>query len=173
MKIFEEGNILEAAIGRPNGMLWDISGGYAQMVVHIDSESIDQFRLGGHYDFACVPIRDVMFFCVKYGQYGHTNWMSAPYSPHLSDSHELVIYESGTGMPLFICLVRTDDGVIIDTDSMVLGNSFSNAVAGLSAELRHQEFDMGTYQRTIQAVYQQIPTDEELASLAEIRYSID
>ena len=170
MQILARGEILKDAVGKPNCMQWNITDGHAFMIVHVDGESVERYKLGGHYDFACVPIGNVLFFCVKYGR---EDWISAPYTPHLSRDWRYVEYESGKGMPLSVCLVRTDDGMIVDMDFMVLGNGFSNAVSCLSAELMRQTFDPRAYDQTIQAVYRQIPTDRELASLTEIRYSID
>lgn len=173
MQMFAKGQVLEEAIGMSNCMMWNISDGHAWMAVHVDGKSIDRYRLGGHYDFACVPIRDVLFFCARYGQHGYVNWMSAPFSPHLAEDRKYGLYEPGKGMPLSVLLVRTDDGMIVDMDFMVLGNDFSNTVSRLSSELLRQKFDPEAYNRTIQAVYQKIPTDEELAAQAKIRYSID
>ena len=170
MIILSKGTVLENYIGAASGITWNIDNDGATVIVRVERDMLQQYKLGGHYDFACVPIKDTLFFCVKWGD---NDWISAPFSPHLSGSFKTSVYEKGKGMPLTVLLVCTDNGVIEDMDLMGLGTDFSNEISSISKALLSENFDINKYRNTIETVYQEFESDEELANISEIKYSID
>ncbi|MCR4925552.1 MAG: hypothetical protein K5917_04605 [Clostridiales bacterium] len=170
MDILSKGQIFEEFIGQPSCMRWDIDKNGAKMIVQLSSDLIESFKLGGHYDFACVPINDILFFCARWN---NSEWLSAPFSPHLSQSFSFQEFKKGEGMPLNVLLICTDTGELIDMDFMGLGTDFSNKVYELNKKLYSKPFNADSYFEDINRVYSEYANDEELVKLSDIKYSID
>ncbi|MCR4925424.1 MAG: hypothetical protein K5917_03955 [Clostridiales bacterium] len=163
------GQVFEEFIGQPSCIRWEMRE-HARLIAQLSSDIIVNFKLGGHYDFACTPIDNIMFFCARWGE---NDYLSAPFSPHLADYYKPCVYEEGEGMPLEILLICTDTGELVDMDFLVLGNDFSNQISRLSEKLLKESFDNEEYSRSIAEVYQKFATDNEIAELTDIKYSID
>lgn len=165
-----KGTQIEQFKGAQTGVVFDINenGGFLFFVV--DEPHLEQYKLGGHYDFWCTTFNETLFFAVKLRD---NCWSSAPYSPFMSKGYKPVFYPKGTGMNLVVALISNADGIIKDMDFMVLGNSFSNAINALNKNILDKGFNPVRHQMTIQSVYQKYMTDEELTNQPGAKYSID
>lgn len=167
---FGIGTRIPQFVGEQSGIMLNLDAYGGQLFFIIDEKHLAEYKLGGHYDFWCLKISDVIFFGVKLGKNPHA---AAPFTPYLSPDYVGDYYESGTGMPLRIALISNADGIVKDFDFLVLGNNISNELIALCEEIRKKPFNRKKYQETIQMVYSLFPTDEHISLLAECTYSID
>ena len=170
MLYFGKGTKLEQFIGSRTGIMLDLNEDGGQLLFIMDEEHLEQYKLGGHYDFWCTSFNETLFFAVKLRD---NQWASAPYSPFLSTGYNPSYYLKGKGMGLSIALVSTKDGVIKDFDFLVLGSTFSNAITKLNEDILSKGFNPVKHQMTVHAVYQKFSTDEELVRQPGATYSID
>lgn len=168
--IYRKGSVLKQFIGSPSSMMFDNIDGVAYLFVHVSPDWLGKMKLGGQYDFACGQIEDTIFICAKWG--GNA-WSSMPYSPHLANGEFPEVYESGFGMPLNVILVNTQNGEIVDMDLMSLSNEFSNSLSRISKELRAKEFNRSKHISTINKVYEQYATDNELVEVLPYKCHVD
>lgn len=170
MLYFGKGTKLEQFIGSRTGIMLDLNEDGGQLLFIMDEEHLEQYKLGGHYDFWCTSFNETLFFAVKLRD---NQWTSAPYSPFLSTGYNPSYYLKGKGMRLSIALVSTKDGIIKDFDFLVLGSTFSNAITKLNEDILSKGFNPVKHQMTVRAVYQKFSTDEELVRQPGATYSID
>ena len=170
MQRLEIGTRVPQFVGSHSGIMLDMDEYGGQLFFIIDEKHLGEYKLGGHYDFWCAKIKDVIFFGVKLGSNPHA---AAPFSPHLSKLYTYTHYEKGKGMPLRIALISTADGIVKDFDFLVLGNAFSNQIQKYCKEIMRKPFNMRNYHLAIQAVYDVCLSDEDISYLAEVHYSID
>ena len=168
--MFIKGQTIEQFIGSQTGAMFDIVDSKGILFVIVDDTHIEQFKLGGHYEFWCTSYNETLFLAVKLGD---NSWMSAPYTPHLSSNYSLAKFPKKTGMPLTVVLLSNVDGVIKDVDFMVLGNEFSNTLRVLCDDIMDKPFNFQRHQLTIQAVYNKFSTDDELVMQPGVTYSLD
>ncbi|MEG2013771.1 MAG: hypothetical protein RR063_11300 [Anaerovoracaceae bacterium] len=166
-----KGEVLKDFIGKNSTVIWNMDeNGCATWIYVIEKEMLSDFKIHGHYDFACVKEEDIIFLCIKSQKGG---WFSAPFSPHLTSSYNHQIYPKGDGKPLTILIVNNRTGKIEDMDLMALGTDFSNYIEEQAKNLSKKNFDLSDYQNSIQRAYQKYPTDEDMVSVATMKYSID
>lgn len=169
-QVFRKGTKIAQFVGSQTGIMLNLDEYGGTLFFIIDEKHLNQYKLGGHYDFWCVKISDVIFFGVKLGQNPHA---AAPFTPYLSPKYTSIHFEEGKGMPLRIVLVSNADGVVKDFDFLVLGNRISNKLMDFCEEIRKKPFDRNGFQYTIQEIYRLCPSDEYITCLAECTYSID
>ena len=165
-----KGSKIEQLEGSQTGIMFDINEAGGCLIFVVDETHLEQYKLGGHYDFWCTSLNETLFFAVKLGD---NPWISAPYSPFMSKDYKPNSYPKGKGMNLTVILVSNADGIIKDIDFMVLGDSFSNTLNALNEEILDKGFNPVKHQMTIQSVYQKYASDEELMSQPGARYSIN
>lgn len=170
MLYFGKGTKLEQFIGSRPGIMLDLNEDGGQLLFIMDEEHLEQYKLGGHYDFWCTSFNETLFFAVKLRD---NPWISTPYSPFLSTGYNPIHYSKRKGMKLSIALVSTTDGVIKDFDFLVLSSTFSNAITILNKDIFSKGFNPVKHQMTVRAIYQKFPTDEELVMQPGAIYSID
>lgn len=170
MELLIKGNILEQFIGAPCCSKFNIDGSNGCLLYIVDEDNLKKYKLKGHYDFSLVKFQKVVFLCSKIGK---NEWASAPFSPHLADNFVPTLFSDKKGMALTILLISNTTGEIVDMDFLILGNEFSNALEKISLGLLNEDFNIRFYQEIIQTVYNEFQTDEELANISNIKYSID
>lgn len=170
MVAYYKGKVIEKFIGGPSAMMFDCVDGVVDIFVHVSPDLIDEFELGGHYDYACGRINHSVFICVKWGD---NAWSSMPFTPHLANGEFPKEYEAGVGMPVNVILVNTANGEIVQMDMMSLTNEFSNGLSQMSHELLGEPFDIMEHKATINAVYEHFATDDELAEALPLKCHID
>ena len=168
--MFSIGKKFNQFIGSQSGFMFDIIDNCGILFVIVDEDNIEQFKLGGHYDFWCSSYNETLFFASKIA---NNPWYSAPYTPHLSSDYKLYEFDEGMGMPLTIVLISNSDGVIKELDFLTLGNHFSNTLYYLCEDILDKPFDSRRHTLTIQAVYQKFSSDELLVKEPGATYSID
>lgn len=161
---------IEQFKGNQTGIMFDINENGGLLFFVVDEAHLEQYNLGGHYDFWCTSFNETLFFAVKLGD---NLWASAPYSPFMSKGYKPEFYPEGMGMNLIVVLISNADGIVKDIDFMVLGNSFSNALNLLNRDILAKGYNPVRHQMTIRAVYQKYATDEELIQQPGVKYSID
>ncbi len=169
--ILAKGMVLEEIIGKPSTTIFNMDeSGMGTFIFALDYDLMDIYHLGGHYDFACLRIDDVIFLCVKLKG---SDWVSAPYSPHLAREYNHIMYEEGNGKPLTVLIVSNRTGIIQEMDCLGLGTEFSNYLEIQAEEIYKNVFEMYKYQNSIQIAYHRYASDEELAFATDVKYSID
>ena len=170
-EMFQVGDIIDQFAGSQTGIMFDIIDEMGMLFFVVDESQVQQYKLGGHYDFWCTSYNDtVAFFAVKLRD---NPWHSAPYSPHLSPNDTFNTYPEGKGMALTVVLVSNKNGEVKGIDFMVLGNTFSNNIMMICNNIQENEFNPDLHQAVVQAVYQKFQTDDELVQEPGTRYSID
>ena len=170
MLLLGKGIKLDQFVGSRTGIMFDLIDNGGVLFFIVDEEQLEQYKLGGHYDFWCTSFNETVFFAVKLRD---NQWVSAPYSPFLSTGYNPTHYPKGEGMGLAIALVSTTDGIIKDLDLLVLGSTFSNAITKLNEDILSKGFNPVKHQMTVRAIYQRFPNDEELVRQPGVTYSIN
>lgn len=169
--ILVKGEVLQEMIGKPSTALWNMDEkGRITFIYVFSEEYLSQIKLGGHYDFACKLINNVLFLCIKCGDF---DWISAPYSPHLAKEYNYHEYEKGKGKPTTVLVVNNSNGVIEQMDMLGLGTDISNTIEKSAKKLCDFGFDSELYNYNINKTYEMYATDEKLAEEADETYSID
>lgn len=170
MQILQVGTILKQFKGMDTGIMFDMGSESATLIFNMSPLQLRSFKLGGHYDFWCQKINNVIFFAVKTR---NSPWAAAPFSPYLMQTELPEFLPEGKGLPLFIALVNNTSGVIVDCDFMTLGNQFSNTLIRMSQSILETPFDPRKHRLTIQSVYKTYITDNDLVQSPGYQYSID
>lgn len=170
MQILQKGTILKQFIGADTGIMFDLTDYNGTLIFNMNPSHLQQFKLGGHYDFWCQQFDNVIFFAVKLR---NNPWAAAPFSPYLMQTKMPDYLPIGKGLPLFIVLVNNENGMIVGCDFMTLGNQFSNMLIKMSQSILKKPFNPQKHRMTVQNVYQTYATDNDLVHSTGYRYSID
>ena len=134
--------------------------------INMPEKMLEDLSLRCEYEFAFAKIKDTLMICMKNDYLG---WMSIPYSPHLSSGKFNKEYKEGTGIPINIILVRSEDSRIVDINTVVLTNEFSNELGKAVNEILKNEYNRKEHWYVIDTIYKNFETDSELALDLTIR----
>lgn len=163
MDLFVKGMTIEKYIGYSQTVQFDLVDNL--LVIIMNRENIDKYPLSVDFEFRFQVIYNTLFLLFRYGD---CPWMSAPYTPHLSNKFEPMVFCKGEGLALTVLLVCNDDGIIYDMAICGLSTSFSNLIY-CAAEFLYRSipFDFDEHRMVIASVYKNM-TDEELAGNCDI-----
>lgn len=160
--MYYKGMVFPEYIGCPQTIRFDLVE--ETIVMLMSRENIEKYPLSGAFEFKFEPIYNTIFLLMRYG---NCPWMSAPYSPHLSQ-FKAKAFPKGEGLPLTILQVCNEDGKLHNMSFVVLMNDFSNRLY-CAADMIFQTipFSLEEHKKVIAAVYNKYSTDEELADACE------
>lgn len=136
------------------GVQFGIDDGGASLIVRFASpepDEVEQFKEGHPFEIKLTTIHDVMMISVKIGD---LNWMSAPYSPHLSKGNtKFEMPAEGQGLALTIYFVDATTGELKSMRLVGLSTNFTRELFKEAISQKMSPFDIDKYQENVKKVY--------------------
>ena len=141
-----------------NGTFFELAYGFPAPT----AEEIKEFQTGAIAVTATV-IKDCLFFLLKFG---NAPWQDTPFEPLLY-SEEIPFdndFPAGQGISLLNVLIDTNTGTIIGMRQIGLTNVLSSFLMEFCEQRRKERrtFDRAVYERTINRIYREYPSSEEM-----------
>ena len=146
--------------------IFDVVEEEGYIFINMPEKMLEDLSLKCEYEFAFGQIKNTLMICMKNDYLG---WMSMPYSPHLSSGKFSREYKEGTGITVNIILIRSEDSRIVDINTVVLTNEFSNELGKSVNEILENDYNGREHGDAVDTVYRNFETDDELAFDLPIR----
>lgn len=161
--IFRKGMVLTEYVGHNEMMRFDLAEQQLEIVMSL--ENINRYPISGPFEFRFLPVVNTIFLLFRYG---NSPWLSAPYSPHLSENFKACCYEEGKGFALTTLQISNEDGMIKNISLITPSTEFCNSLY-CAADIIYQTipFDLQEHRKVIGAIYSLFSTDDELAEQCE------
>lgn len=155
MKVFEVGKIYPEAIGREEGLQFDLDDAGVLTPLYFDNpqeEEIAQLKSDQPIKMGLIARNHVMIILMKFGS---LNWMDAPYNPHLSKNltHLPTSISDDEGFLTQLSLFDTKTGELKWLRQFSLGPKFSRDLARETKALLDKPFSLAAYSADIAAAY--------------------
>lgn len=159
----EVGEVLENAVGKPEGVIIDVDDSGMQIIVNFYDpapDEIAQFGQGISFEIKYVVLqKDVLMFTLKIG---NLSWMDAPYNPHLSQNltHDLPNFADGKGLGAILILTDAATGKVVSLRMLGLSEKFSNSLAKEVKNLKNKAFTRQEYDLHLAQIYTKYQTTD-------------
>lgn len=160
--ILEVGKPMAGALGREEGVVFDVSDAGAQINVFFDNptaEEVLQFHSDEPLEVRFAILGGEIFMLFKFGD---LPWMDAPYNPHLSRelTDDGIVFPETKGLALQVILADTRTGNVKAIRLVGLMTEFSN---NLFSEIRNRNkrpFSSGAYFAAVNSVFDKYQTED-------------
>lgn len=168
----EVGQVYQQFAGQ-EGITFNIIDEGANLIVRFsdpETEEVAQFKEGQPFEIKLTTIYGVMMISVKIG---NLNWMTAPYSPHLSKGNtKFQLPADGQGLALTICLVDAATGELKSMRLVGLSTDFTRELFKETMTQKMSPFDIDEYDYNIKKAYLRHST-KAIVKMSNVRCKIN
>ena len=164
------GEIIEQAIGSPDGAIFDLADSGATFLIKWSRPSIyelTQIRDTERIDIRMVPFETIIMMTAKIGTLG---WMDMPYSPNMSVnmSSPEILYGFEGGMPMRIVVCDTRNGMVKAHRMVKLSCDFSNELIRETSTILEKPFSVSKQREEMGMIFRSY-SPEQLAKMSKKR----
>lgn len=152
---------------------FDISDDGADVLICWNKPSAmerEQFRCDKPLEVRYVVLNGVIYLMFKFG---NTNWMDAPYSPHLSLNltKRIMVEDDYIGLALNVWLFDSSTGELLEIRLVGLGNKLTKSLVKEIENSLASSFERKTYDSAIKNTYLKYST-KDMVKMAPIYFRI-
>lgn len=170
--IYEVGKIYENAIGKNDGIVFDIEDDGASIIAYMNrptEQEKDAFKSGKPLEVRFIHLGSVLMMTFKFNS---LNWMDAPYTPHLSRNlTKLQLPDNNQGLGTTVALFDTHTGRLESLRYFSFSEQFTRKLFGEVMEMKIEPFDKSKYIQDMNSIFNKYTT-KELVKLAGSGFKI-